>query len=183
MSDFVLFREDVERIQKVLAHVLTESAASNALLIHKDGNLIAQVGFTPNIDVTALAALAAGSFASTRAIAHLIGETEFSVMFHQGAKENIHIALIDDEVILLLVFDDRTNLGLIKVSTTHAKQKLGEVLALVHQNQFEGLDYTESSAPMESPPGGENSFGQDQSGQSGGDQVDGHIDRLFPGHT
>lgn len=167
MGDFVLFKEDVERIQKVLAHVLTESAASNALLIHKDGNLIAQVGFTPQIDVTALAALAAGSFASTRAIAHLIGETEFSVMFHQGAKENIHIALMDEDVILLLVFDDRTNLGLVKVSTAHAKQKLTEVLALVHQNSFEGLDYPGDASPGNQAQG----------------QVDQHIDRLFPGNT
>ncbi len=167
MSDFVLFKEDVERIQKVLAHVLTESAASNALLIHKDGNLVAQVGFASNMDVTALAALAAGSFASTRAIAHLIGETEFSVMFHQGAKENIHIALMDEDVILLLVFDDRTNLGLVKVSTAHAKQKLGEALHLVRQNQFEGLDY----------PGNVDAH------QQGGDEVHGHIDRIFPDNT
>lgn len=181
MGDFVLFKEDVERIQKVLAHVLTESAASNALLIHKDGNLIAQVGFTPQIDVTSLAALAAGSFASTRAIAHLIGETEFSVMFHQGAKENIHIALMDEDVILLLVFDDRTNLGLVKVSTAHAKQKLTEVLALVHQNRFEGLDY-----PGEMPPAhsGEQGLAMpNHLGASEGGSVQGHIDRLFPGHT
>jgi predicted regulator of Ras-like GTPase activity (Roadblock/LC7/MglB family) len=170
MGDFVLFKEDVERIQKVLAHVLTESAASNALLIHKDGNLVAQVGFTANMDVTSLAALAAGSFASTRAIAHLIGETEFSVMFHQGAKENIHIAMMDENVILLLVFDDRTNLGLVKISTAHAKQKLEEVLALVRQNQFQGLDDFEK-------------LGHGEQGQAGGDQVMGHIDRLFPGNT
>jgi len=171
MSDFVLFKEDVERIQKVLSHVLTESAASNALLIHKDGNLVAQVGFSPQMDVTSLAALAAGSFASTRAIAHLIGETEFSVMFHQGAKENVHIAMMDEDVILLLVFDDRTNLGLIKVSTAHAKQKLDEVLTAIRQNQFQGLD--DPGLPGQA----------DSNGHDGGDQVHGHIDRIFPGNT
>ena len=86
------------------------------------------------MDVTALAALAAGSFASTKAIATLIGETEFTVMFHQGAKENIHISLVDEDVIMVLIFDDRTNLGLVKMIAGQAKSKLGAVLADVRNN-------------------------------------------------
>ena len=140
MGDFVLFKEDVERIQKILSNLLTESAATYALLINKDGNLIAHVGFRSAVDATSLAALAAGSFASTRAIAALIGETEFSVMFHQGAKENIHISLIDEDGIMVLIFDDRTNLGLVKMVAAQGKSKLVEILAGVRGNEFSGLD-------------------------------------------
>lgn len=134
MGDFVVYKEDVDKINKILSHLITESASSFVLLINKDGNLISQVGFNPNIDVTSLAALAAGSFASTKAIATLIGETEFSVMFHQGAKENIHISLVDEDVIMVLIFDDRTNLGLVKMIAGQAKAKLGAVLADVRNN-------------------------------------------------
>jgi len=140
MADFVLFKEDVERIQKSLSHLLTESAATYVMLINKDVNLIAHVGFNSSIDATSLAALAAGSFASTRAIAALIGETEFSVMFHQGAKENIHISLIDEDAIMVLIFDDRTNLGLVKMVAAQGKSKLVEILMDVRGNQFSGLD-------------------------------------------
>jgi len=163
MGDFVLYKEDVERINKVLSHLLTESAAGHALLVHKDGYLLSQVGFTPNIDVTSLAALAAGSFASTRAIAHLIGETEFTVMFHQGAKENIHISMMDEDVILVLIFDDRTNLGMVKMAATHAKQKMGEVLEIVRNNHFQGLD--------------------EQLDADHGNYVQGRIDGMFNGQT
>ena len=128
MGDFVLYKEDIDRINKILSHLITESASSYVLLINKDGNLISQVGFNPNINVTTLAALAAGSFASTKAIATLIGETEFSVMFHQGEKENIHISLVDEDVIMVLVFDDRTNLGMVKMIAGQSKAKLTEVL-------------------------------------------------------
>jgi predicted regulator of Ras-like GTPase activity (Roadblock/LC7/MglB family) len=89
MGDFVLYKEDIDRINKILSHLITESASAYVLLINKDGNLISQVGFSPNINVTSLAALAAGSFASTKAIATLIGETEFSVMFHQCSSSTI----------------------------------------------------------------------------------------------
>jgi len=138
MGDFVLFKEDVERLQKILSRLLTESAATYVLLINKDGNLIAHVGFN-SVDATSLAALAAGSFASTRAIAALIGETEFSVMFHQGANQNIHISLIDEDVIMVLIFDDRTNLGMVKMVAGQARGTLVEVFNGVRQNEFEAL--------------------------------------------
>jgi predicted regulator of Ras-like GTPase activity (Roadblock/LC7/MglB family) len=134
MGDFVLYKEDLDRINKILSHLITESASAYVLLINKDGNLISQVGFSPNINTTSLAALAAGSFASTKAIATLIGEPEFSVMFHQGEKENIHISLVDEDVIMVLIFDDRTNLGLVKMIAGQAKSKLGTVLLDVRKN-------------------------------------------------
>src|SRR6185369_16448931 len=160
MGDFVLYKEDIDRINRILSNLITESASSYVLLINKDGNLISQVGFNPNINVTSLAALAAGSFASTKAIATLIGETEFSVMFHQGEKENIHISLVDEDVIMVLIFDDRTNLGLVKMVAAQAKSKLGIVL----------LDVRKNGVPEMMP---------DVSGD-GGRQVSDRIDSIFP---
>jgi len=160
MGDFVVYKEDIDRINKILSHLITESASAYVLLINKDGNLISQVGFSPNINVTSLAALAAGSFASTKAIATLIGETEFSVMFHQGAKENIHISLVDEDVIMVLIFDDRTNLGLVKMVAGQAKSKLGLVLADVRRNGV---------AEMMPDLGGD------------GGQVSDRLDSIFPG--
>jgi predicted regulator of Ras-like GTPase activity (Roadblock/LC7/MglB family) len=159
VGDFVLYKEDIDRINRILSHLITESASTYVLLINKDGNLISQVGFSPNINVTTLAALAAGSFASTKAIATLIGETEFSVMFHQGEKENIHISLVDEDVIMVLIFDDRTNLGLVKMIAGQAKSKLSEVLKDVKNN----------GVPDVMPD------------LYGNEHVSDHLDSLFPG--
>ncbi len=139
MGDFVLYKEDVDQINKHLAHLLTESASNYVLLVNKNGNLISQVGLDPHHrDVTSLAALAAGSFASTRAIAELIGETEFSVMFHQGERGNIHISLVDDDAIMVLIFDDRTNLGMVKALSGKTRSKLALVLHEIKVREFEG---------------------------------------------
>jgi predicted regulator of Ras-like GTPase activity (Roadblock/LC7/MglB family) len=145
----VLFKEDVERINKILSHMLTESASTYVLLINKDGNLISQVGFSHSVDVTSLAALAAGSYASTKAIASLIGETEFSVMFHQGARENIHISLVDQDVIMVLIFDDRTNLGMVKMVAGQAKAELVKVLEVVRGNEMEQMEDEDLSSGPE----------------------------------
>lgn len=168
MADFVLYKEDIDRINKILSHLITESASAYVLLINKDGNLISQVGFSPNINVTSLAALAAGSFASTKAIATLIGETEFSVMFHQGEKENIHISLVDEDVIMVLIFDDRTNLGLVKMIAGQAKSKLGAALKDVKNNGV---------PDMPEVPGGETPGGEKPVGENVADS----LDKLFPG--
>ncbi len=165
MGDFVLYKEDIDRINKILSHLITESASSYVLLINKDGNLISQVGFNPNINANTLAALAAGSFASTKAIATLIGETEFSMMFHQGEKENIHISLIDEDVIMVLIFDDRTNLGMVKLVSGQAKSKLVAVLKDVNNNEVQDF-------MIDAPNGAANGMG--------GSVVE-NLDSLFPG--
>jgi predicted regulator of Ras-like GTPase activity (Roadblock/LC7/MglB family) len=94
---------------------MKEAEAKCALLVDKDGHLITRQGFTHTLDTTALAALLAGSFASTKEIARLVGEPEFSVLFHQGVRDHIHISLIGERTILVVIFDDRTTIGMIRL--------------------------------------------------------------------
>jgi hypothetical protein len=123
------------------------------------------------MDVTSLAALAAGSFASTKAIATLIGETEFSVMFHQGAKENIHISLVDEDVIMVLIFDDRTNLGLVKMVAGQAKSSLRDAIMDVRGNGI-----PDTMDPPEIP----GSPAQGDRPGTHGSQVADRLDDIFP---
>ncbi|MFQ6032892.1 MAG: roadblock/LC7 domain-containing protein, partial [Candidatus Zixiibacteriota bacterium] len=76
----VIYEEEIEKIEKSLNRLIKNSQAKCALLVDKDGHLITRRGFTHSLDTTALAALLAGSFASTKEIARLVGEPEFSVL-------------------------------------------------------------------------------------------------------
>ena len=76
-----------------------------------------------------LSALAAGAFSSTAAMARLLGEPEFTMLFHQGIKENIHVAAVDDQAILLAVFDHRTTVGMVRLFAKEATAAIGAVLA------------------------------------------------------
>ena len=86
MCAMILDKPSLQQMQLVLSSLLRESDAKAAVLVDQDGRSIAEKGFTKNLDIDALSALVAGSFASTQALAKLVGETEFTVMFHQGAK-------------------------------------------------------------------------------------------------
>jgi predicted regulator of Ras-like GTPase activity (Roadblock/LC7/MglB family) len=126
-ENLVIYEEEIQQIDRLLMKLLKGAEAKCVLLVDKDGHLVTRQGFTHSLDTTALAALLAGSFASTREIARLVGEPEFSVLFHQGKKDHIHISLVGERSILVVIFDDRTTIGMVRL---YAKE-IGEELALV----------------------------------------------------
>ena len=127
-TSIILSNEDQQDINKILLNMLRSAEAKCALLVGQDGQCISKRGFTKKLDTDALSALIAGSFASTREMAKLVGETDFSVLFHQGAKDHIHNILVDDETILTIIFDDRTTLGMIRLYSKEAAKKLRGIL-------------------------------------------------------
>ena len=116
-------------IDHVLVQFLNESGALDALLIDRSGQLLTRSGSDRDLDTVSLSALAAGAFSSTAAMAQLLGESEFTVLFHQGVKENIHVAAIDDQAIMMALFDHRTTVGMVRVFAKEAAGAIGAILA------------------------------------------------------
>jgi predicted regulator of Ras-like GTPase activity (Roadblock/LC7/MglB family) len=129
-EDLVIYEEQIEKIDGALKRLIKDAQAKCVLLVDKDGHLITRQGFTQSLDTTALAALLAGSFASTREIARLVGEPEFSVLFHQGKKDHIHITLVGDRTILAVIFDDRTTIGMVRLYAKDSSEDLERILSL-----------------------------------------------------
>jgi predicted regulator of Ras-like GTPase activity (Roadblock/LC7/MglB family) len=125
----VIYEDQIEEIDKALIKLIKGAEAKCALLVDKDGYLITRQGFTHSLDTTALAALLAGSFASTKEIARLVGEPEFSVLFHQGKRDHIHLCLIGERTILAVIFDDRTTIGMVRLYAREISEDLTKILS------------------------------------------------------
>jgi predicted regulator of Ras-like GTPase activity (Roadblock/LC7/MglB family) len=138
-SSFVMYDEEFQRISAVIDKLLRESNAKVIFLVDKNGQLIAGCGETDNLDTTSLASLTAGNIAATGGLAKLIGEKEFSILFHEGEKDNIHISIVAQRVILVVIFDHRSSLGLVRLRVKKASAELATV--------FE--DLTEKAAEIE----------------------------------
>jgi predicted regulator of Ras-like GTPase activity (Roadblock/LC7/MglB family) len=138
-SSFVMYDEEFQRISAVIEKLLRESNAKVIFLVDKNGQLIAGCGETDNLDTTSLASLTAGNIAATGGLAKLIGEKEFSILFHEGEKDNIHISIVAQRVILVVIFDHRSSLGLVRLRVKKASAELATV--------FE--DLTEKAAEIE----------------------------------
>ncbi len=127
--------EDLEQIDKLLESFLSLSKAKSIYLIDKSGNMITSKGSLQSINSDQLSALVAGSFAATKEVARLIGETEFSVMFHQGKKGHIHISLIGDRAIAATVFGSDTTMGMISLYSKELSKKLEKVFDIISKRQ------------------------------------------------
>jgi predicted regulator of Ras-like GTPase activity (Roadblock/LC7/MglB family) len=131
----VFYEEDIEEINGILEDFLERSQAKCSLLIDKEGHLVTKKGFTKSFDTDSIAALVAGSFATTREVAKQLGETEFTVIFHQGRNEHIHIGLVAERALVVVIFDDRTTLGMVRLYAEELTQKLTEALAAAQERQ------------------------------------------------
>jgi len=126
--DTVIQQADAARIHQILTRFLGDSGAGEALLIDRGGQLLAMDGASQALDAVSISALAAAAFSSTAAMAQLLGETEFTVLFHEGAKWSIHVSTVDAEAILLAIFDERTTVGMVRVFAKEASRAVGVVL-------------------------------------------------------
>jgi predicted regulator of Ras-like GTPase activity (Roadblock/LC7/MglB family) len=107
--------DDFGAITQSLQRFLNDSNARCALLVDRTGQLVAVVGEQPTFDPTAFATLTAADFSANDQLAKLIGETDFTTLFHQGERESMYLADVARRVILVVLFDNRTTLGLVRL--------------------------------------------------------------------
>lgn len=119
-----MYEEESKLIDVVLERLNREANAKVVFLVDKNGQLISASGDTKNLDTTSLASLTAGNIAATGGLAKLIGEKEFSILFHEGEKDNIHISIVGQRVILVVIFDSRSSLGLVRLRVKKASDEL-----------------------------------------------------------
>jgi predicted regulator of Ras-like GTPase activity (Roadblock/LC7/MglB family) len=144
-TQLVMYDEDYRRILGVVQRLVRDANAKGIFVVDRNGQLIAEAGEMRGIDTTSLASLTAGCIAATGGLAKLVGEEDFPVHFHQGQRDNLHITLVSHRIILVVVFDDRSSLGRLRV------KKAGAELAKVFediQKKTERASATKGGTPF-----------------------------------
>ncbi len=134
-TPMIMREQQYERIVSVLHKLRAESLSRVVFLVDKNGQPIAVQGDVSNIDTTSLASLAAGNVAATGGMAQLIGEKEFPTLSHEGERESIHICIIGRSL-LVVVFDDRSSLGLVKLRVKQAARELAAIFEDVERDSL-----------------------------------------------
>jgi predicted regulator of Ras-like GTPase activity (Roadblock/LC7/MglB family) len=129
--NIVITEKDMKKINYCLNKMLSSSMAHSCLLIDRSGQLIAHHGNTPEIDILSLSALTAANFGATAEIARMLGEEEFTLLFHKGRSENVYFSAIGEHVIMVTLFDDRTSLGLIRLQINKVIEELTIILSSI----------------------------------------------------
>jgi predicted regulator of Ras-like GTPase activity (Roadblock/LC7/MglB family) len=128
-NNLVMYEEELQQISHVCDVLQRDSNSKAVLVIDKNGQSIAQAGDTEHLDVTSLSSLTAGNVAATGGIASLLSEKEFAGQFHEGEKTNVHISIVGARVILVVLFDERSSLGLVRLRVRKAATELDTLIA------------------------------------------------------
>jgi len=129
-GNFVLREPEYEALLSVLRKLLADASAKVVFLVDKDGTLLASAGDAVGFDTTSLASLAAGNIAATGGLANLIGEKEFSILFHEGERDNMHLSVVAERLILVVVFDRRSSVGLVRLRVRQASARFNDVMTM-----------------------------------------------------
>jgi predicted regulator of Ras-like GTPase activity (Roadblock/LC7/MglB family) len=126
----ILGQKQLDKIHETLTENLISSGVQSVMLIDTAGNVIASINQgKESIDLYSLAALAAANFGAMSCMARIVGEDEFSLLFHKGEKENIYFSKVNEELLLINIFNNQISLGFIRLKTTKVVEELLSIVA------------------------------------------------------
>ena len=132
-TQLVMYDEDYRKILTVIQKLVRDANAKGIFVVDRNGQLIGEAGEMRGIDTTSLASLTAGCIAATGGLAKIVGEEEFPIHFHQGQRDNLHITVVGGRVILVVVFDERSSLGLVRLRVKKASAELARIFEEVQK--------------------------------------------------
>lgn len=145
-GNWAMFEEDFRSTTFILQTLQRSASARSVMLIDKTGQLINSIGEPPGFDVTSFSSLAAADFAANAMLAEMVGEKDFATLVHQGSTASLYLSLIEgasdqpsrsNRVILVVLFDRKTSLGLVRLKARRATDELIVVL----NRLFNKLEY------------------------------------------
>jgi predicted regulator of Ras-like GTPase activity (Roadblock/LC7/MglB family) len=131
LTNLIISDRELTTITTSLNKLMSDTNATSVMLIDKSGQVIATLGNGTRRNATTLGALLAGAFSSSRHVAELLGEKDFRTIFQQGVHENIYTTMVEEQWLLVIVFDKLTHIGLVKVLSKKASDELGRILERV----------------------------------------------------
>ncbi|MHC5067810.1 MAG: roadblock/LC7 domain-containing protein [Planctomycetota bacterium] len=158
------YSEDIDRFNSAMKAFIHKANAHQVLLIDRDGHLIAKQGHSSGSDGATMAALVAGSFASTCEVAKLLGDQQFTTLFHQGHNQSIDIRLVGARCLQISVFDKTVKAGMIGVFARELADRLEGIVTEIQQR--------ENEPDQPDRPGLADNFS---------DEMKSHLDDLFGG--
>lgn len=139
LSNLVLTEEDTAQITACLQRLMVDTGASYSMIVDRAGQVLAWESDNERPEMTHLGALLAATYASTQEMARLLNEDGFKTLLQEGLREKIFTETVQDQWLLVVIFDYQAHLGLVKVLTKRAVSVLSNILTLVRQR-----DSTES---------------------------------------
>jgi predicted regulator of Ras-like GTPase activity (Roadblock/LC7/MglB family) len=134
LTNLIISDRELATITALLTKLMNDTNATSTMLLDKSGQVVAVQGTGMRRNATTLGALLAGVFSSSREVARLLDEKDFRSIFQQGVQENIYTSMVEEQWLLVIIFDRLTHIGLVKVLSKKASDELGRILERVRSD-------------------------------------------------
>lgn len=134
LTNLIISDRELATISALLTKLMNDTNATSTMLLDKSGQVVAVQGTGMRRNATTLGALLAGVFSSSREVARLLDEKDFRSIFQQGVQENIYTSMVEEQWLLVIIFDRLTHIGLVKVLSKKASDELGRILERVRND-------------------------------------------------
>ncbi len=134
----VFSEESFQQIISILDEFLNRSQAQLAIFADLNGYPVVYRGTTETADINGLTALAAGDFAATAEMAKLVDDQpRFRFLYHEGNTRCSYLCSVGDAYFLLIVFEKKVALGVVRVLAHYAVEKLQLMIQTLRKQREE----------------------------------------------
>ncbi len=137
ISNLVVGEEDRSQIAACLQRLMADSGASYAMVIDRSGQILAEESDEIRPEMVHLGALIAATYSSTQEMARILKEDGFKTLFQEGLKEKIFTETVRGRWLLVVIFNHKAQIGLVKVLARRSSAVLANILELVEQRSSE----------------------------------------------
>jgi len=147
-ENFVIYNEEYVLMKDILQKLKTHTHAMGVFITDSEGHCIASSGEMDEINLNSISSLIAGSVAAINSIAQMIRIDNFNAILNESSSKSLHISLINDQAMLVVIFDNATNLGLVRFRVRNAVEELEKVFQTI-QEKLRAQSNTPPSSPFE----------------------------------
>jgi predicted regulator of Ras-like GTPase activity (Roadblock/LC7/MglB family) len=147
-ENFIIYNEEYILIKDVLQKLKTNTTANAVFITDSEGHCIASSGEVDDINLNSISSLIAGSVAAINSIAQMLKIDSFSAILNESSKESLHISLINDRTMLVVIFNNTSNLGLVRFRVRSALEQLTKVFQVIYK-KLKANDKIPGGSPFE----------------------------------
>jgi predicted regulator of Ras-like GTPase activity (Roadblock/LC7/MglB family) len=147
-ENFIIYNEEYVLITEILKSLKTNTRAEIAFITDSEGHCIASTGDMEDSHLNSISSLIAGSMAAVNGIGQMLNVSKFSTVLTESMDKNLYISLINDRTMLIVIFDNSSNLGIIRFRVKSAIQELEKVFITINE-KLKNSAMEESDSPFE----------------------------------
>lgn len=132
-ENFVIYNEEYVLIKDILQKLKIQTHAQAVFITDSEGHCIASSGEMDEINLNSISSLIAGSVAAINSIAQMLGIDNFAAVLNESTRQSLHISLINERAMLVVIFDNTSNLGLVRYRVRTALDALVKVFIKINE--------------------------------------------------